>query len=125
MKGRRQVKEGFLSLETWIVYVCHSDGERARQNVSVFERGMVVGARRTSLCLNIRKVFLMFGILSLHYVLSGQCNSQPSCGLSQRSAQKNFFSLNGFSEVGTGVMRGSSMAWASQYAIRSAAAFDT
>lgn len=57
--------------------------------------------------------------------LSGQCFSQPSCGLSQRSAQKSFFSLNGFSEVGTGVMRGSSMAWVSQYAIRSAAAFDT
>jgi hypothetical protein len=32
MKGRRQVKEGFLSLETietWIVYVCHSEGERS------------------------------------------------------------------------------------------------
>jgi hypothetical protein len=30
MKGRRQVKEGFLSLEsieTWIMYVCHSEGE--------------------------------------------------------------------------------------------------
>jgi hypothetical protein len=30
MKGRRQVKEGFLSLETietWIVNVCHSEGE--------------------------------------------------------------------------------------------------
>jgi hypothetical protein len=38
MKGRRQVqiKEGFLSLETieaWIVYVCHSEGECARQNI--------------------------------------------------------------------------------------------
>jgi hypothetical protein len=31
MKGRRQVKEGFLSLETietWIVYVCHSEGDK-------------------------------------------------------------------------------------------------
>jgi hypothetical protein len=30
MKGRRQVKEGFLSLETietWIVYLCHSVNE--------------------------------------------------------------------------------------------------
>jgi hypothetical protein len=30
MKGRRQVKEGFLSLETievWIVYMCHSVDE--------------------------------------------------------------------------------------------------
>jgi hypothetical protein len=38
MNGRRQVKEGFLSLdtiETWIVYVCHSEGERARQNIEV------------------------------------------------------------------------------------------
>lgn len=43
----------------------------------------------------------------------------------QSRAQKNFFSLNGFSEVGTGVMRGSSQACASQYAIRSATAFDT
>ena len=31
-----QVKEGFLSLkknETWIVYVCHSEGEWARQQM--------------------------------------------------------------------------------------------
>jgi hypothetical protein len=37
MKGRRQVKEGFLSLETIetrIVYVCHSEGEWERQNIS-------------------------------------------------------------------------------------------
>jgi hypothetical protein len=33
MKGRRHVKEGFLSLETWIVYVCHLKGEWARQNI--------------------------------------------------------------------------------------------
>jgi hypothetical protein len=33
MKGRRQVKEGFLSLETWIVYVCHSEGEWTRQKI--------------------------------------------------------------------------------------------
>jgi hypothetical protein len=36
MKGRRQVKDGFLSLETvetWIVYVCRSEGELARQNI--------------------------------------------------------------------------------------------
>jgi hypothetical protein len=38
MKGRRQVEEGFLSLETietWIVYVCHSEGEWARENIDV------------------------------------------------------------------------------------------
>ena len=37
-EGGRQVKEGFLSLEkieTWIVYVCHSEGEQARQNIEV------------------------------------------------------------------------------------------
>jgi hypothetical protein len=31
-EGRRQVKEGFLSLETierWNVFVCHSEGEWA------------------------------------------------------------------------------------------------
>jgi hypothetical protein len=36
MKGRRRVKEGFLSLETietWIVYVCHF--EWATQNIEV------------------------------------------------------------------------------------------
>jgi hypothetical protein len=38
MKGRRQVKEGFLSLEkieTWIVFVCHSEGEWARHEIKV------------------------------------------------------------------------------------------
>lgn len=40
-------------------------------------------------------------------------------------AQKNFFSLNGFSDAGTGDNSGSSLAWASQYDIKSAAAFDT
>lgn len=43
----------------------------------------------------------------------------------QRMVQKNFFSRNGFSEAGTGTMRGSSRMWASQYAIRSEAALDT
>lgn len=39
-----------LTTETWIVYVCHSEGEWARQNIlSAFEQGMVVCARRTSL----------------------------------------------------------------------------
>jgi hypothetical protein len=36
MKGRRQVKEGFLSLETidtWIVYVWHLEGDRVRQRM--------------------------------------------------------------------------------------------
>jgi hypothetical protein len=36
MKGRRKFKEGFLTLETietWIVYVCHSGGDWARQTV--------------------------------------------------------------------------------------------
>lgn len=44
---------------------------------------------------------------------------------SQRMVQKNFFSRNGFSDAGTGTIRGSSRAWASQYARRSAAAWDT
>ena len=36
MKGRRRVKEGFLNpetIETWIVYVCHLEGEGARQKI--------------------------------------------------------------------------------------------
>ena len=52
MKGRRQVKEGFLSLEaieTWIVHVCHSEVELARQNICPFERSMVVGAMHPGL----------------------------------------------------------------------------
>jgi hypothetical protein len=38
MNGGRQVKEVFLSLETigtWIVYVCHSEGEWARQKIKI------------------------------------------------------------------------------------------
>jgi hypothetical protein len=36
MKGRTQDEEGFLSLvtiETWIAYVWHSEGEWARQKI--------------------------------------------------------------------------------------------
>lgn len=33
---------------------------------------------------------------------------------SQRMVQKNFFSRKGFSDAGTGMMRGSSRTWASQ-----------
>jgi hypothetical protein len=43
MKGRRQVKEGCLSIETietWTVYVCHSDGEWARQKIEVLLNGI-------------------------------------------------------------------------------------
>ena len=43
-------EKDFLSLETietWIVYVNHSEGEWARQ--SAFEQGVVVGSRHTSL----------------------------------------------------------------------------
>jgi hypothetical protein len=43
MKERRQVKEGFLSLEsieTRIVYVCHTEGEWARQNIEVTLNGV-------------------------------------------------------------------------------------
>ena len=38
MKGRRQVKEGFLNhstIATWIVYVCYSEGEWARQKIEL------------------------------------------------------------------------------------------
>ena len=57
-EGGSQVKEGFLSLESieiWIVYACHSEGECAGQKSRVH--------------LNIRKVFLMFCALSvsLHF----------------------------------------------------------
>ena len=52
MKGRRQVKQGFLSretTETWIVYVCHSEGMGKTIDLCAFEHGMVVGAKRTGL----------------------------------------------------------------------------
>lgn len=45
--------------------------------------------------------------------------------LTQRIVQKSFFSLKGFSDAGTGIIRGSSPIWASQYANKSAAALDT
>ena len=31
------VDEGEETLETWIVYMCHSEGEWAKQNISAFE----------------------------------------------------------------------------------------
>jgi hypothetical protein len=43
MKGRRQVKEGFVTLDTiekWIMYVCHSEGEQARQTIEVLLNGV-------------------------------------------------------------------------------------
>ena len=47
MPGRRQVKEGFLTLETWIVYVCHFRGQMGKtKDLSAFEWGMVVDVRR-------------------------------------------------------------------------------
>ena len=48
MNGRRQVKEGFLSLEKIETWIC-ARGWMAKY-LSTFERGTVVGARRTSLC---------------------------------------------------------------------------
>ena len=50
MKGRRPVKYVFLrfkTIETRIVYVCHSEGEWEREKISV--QGLVVGARCTGL----------------------------------------------------------------------------
>lgn len=55
----------------------------------------------------------------------GEARRRPSAPAHQRMVQKNFFSLKGFSEAGTGMMRGSSRMCASQYAIRSAAALET
>ena len=52
MKGRRQVEEGFLSLETietWTIQRVDLNGGFEQTNGG-FEQGMVVGARRTGLC---------------------------------------------------------------------------
>ena len=50
MKGRRQVKEGLLSLETIRhgLYLCSS---QRLKYLSAFERGMVVGARQFLVCI--------------------------------------------------------------------------
>lgn len=53
------------------------------------------------------------------------CTQAALMAAHQRMVQKNFFSRKGFSEAGTGTMRGSSRMCASQYAIRSAAALET
>ena len=71
MKGKIQIKEGFLNLETietWIVYVCHSEGERARQKICVFERGMIVGARRTGLSVSRTAMLLSFSRSTVSHV---------------------------------------------------------
>ena len=63
MKGRRQVKEGFISLETiatWIVYVCHSEGEWASPKIEV-PLNWVVGARRTGLCQELQRCWVFHG----------------------------------------------------------------
>ena len=55
------IKEGCLRLETietWIVYMCHSEGEWGKtKDVSAFEQEVVVGARRTGLNLSRTAVF--------------------------------------------------------------------
>ena len=58
-RWRGLVKEWFLSLETWIVCVPFKGWMGNTKYLSAFERGMLVGA-------NIRKVFLMFGIVSVY-----------------------------------------------------------
>ena len=59
MKGRRQIKEGFLSLETieaWIMNVCHSE----IKDLSAFERGIIVGDRCTVLSVSTTAMLLGF-----------------------------------------------------------------
>ena len=43
-----------------IVYVCHSEGEWAKQDLSAFERGVVFGARRTSL--SVSRTTMLLGV---------------------------------------------------------------
>ena len=56
-----EFKGGFLSLETetWLVNVCHSEGEWERLDLSAFERGMVLGTRRIGLCVS--RTLLLLG----------------------------------------------------------------
>ena len=82
MKRRQQVKDRFLSLETietWIVYVCHSEGE--------FERGMVVGSRRTGLSVSIAATLPGFSSSTVscvyqEWVVDQRTSSQlDNCGM--------------------------------------------
>ena len=57
MNERRQVKEGFLSLdnfETRIVYMCHAEGEWARQKINAFRSvwNSIGGMRHHSYTIN-------------------------------------------------------------------------
>jgi hypothetical protein len=71
MKGRRQVKEGFSSLETmktWIVFLggdwARIEDGWARQKIEVPLKGvMIVGARRTGLSVS-RTATLQFLMLN-------------------------------------------------------------
>ena len=56
-----------LNLEIWIVYVCHSEGDWARQNIAVFEWGMVLGDRRTGLGVSRTATLLGFSTVSFVY----------------------------------------------------------
>uniref|UniRef100_A0A4W5QIJ2 Kinesin family member 3A n=1 Tax=Hucho hucho TaxID=62062 RepID=A0A4W5QIJ2_9TELE len=69
-KNRKDSHKMFLSLqtiETWIVYVCHSDGVWARQ------RGMALGARRTGLR---TATLLCFSHSTVSWVYQGWSTSQ-------------------------------------------------
>ena len=79
MKGRRQFKEGFLSLErikTWIVYVCHSKGEWTTKYLSAFEQGMVVGARHTGLSASRTAMLLGFSHSKVSWPTTQRTSSQ-------------------------------------------------
>jgi hypothetical protein len=82
MKGRSQFKDRFLSLktiDTWIEYVCHSEGE--------FERGMVVGAKRTGWSVSIAATLPGFSSstvsrVSQEWSTTQRTSTQPdNCGM--------------------------------------------
>ena len=63
------------------MYVCHSEGEWARQNIlSAFEQGMVVGARRTGLSVSRTAMLLKRTTAALQF-LTHSNRSQLSQGL--------------------------------------------
>jgi hypothetical protein len=95
LKGRRQVKECILSLETietWIVYVCHSEGEWARQkDLSALERAMVVGVRHTGLSVSKTAMLLGFSTLNSFLCVSRMVH-QPK-GIWPKGVQLNIRNL--------------------------------
>ena len=69
--------------------MCHSEGDWERQNIlSAFERGMVVGVRRTSLSVSRTATLLGFSCSTVSHVYREWSTTQTASSQQQTSAQK-------------------------------------